>query len=183
MTWIRPDLQDFTGRLGAESEGSVAFDFISLVGCRHGREQDSERADKLVQDIMKARTTSQFETVIEDDAPDNQHAITQPIGLVRSLLPCTPLDQLIIRPGGSGGMLIQAKYQLERFCSELKLSKRTADRLNGMIKQRKTLMRHAPRGAQQWPTPSRRPPLHLGVRPKKISEDILGSPRISEDIR
>ncbi len=59
----------------------------------HGREQDSDlykRADKLVQDIMKKRTTSQFEAVIEDTAPDDQHAIPQ---LVWSLVPCTPLDQ------------------------------------------------------------------------------------------
>ena len=100
------------------------------------REQDSDpykRADKMVQDIMNVRTTSQFEAVIQDAAPDNLHAIPR---LVRSLAPCTPLDQLIIRPGESGGMLTQAEYQLARFCSEEKLKKRTADRLIRMIKQR-----------------------------------------------
>jgi hypothetical protein len=85
--------------------------------------QDSDpykRADKLVQDIMKASTISQFEVVIEDTAPDDQHAIPQP---VRSLVPCMPLDQVIIRPE-SGGMLTQAEYQLARFCSEEKLKNR-----------------------------------------------------------
>ncbi len=102
----------------------------------HDREQDSDpykRADKLIQDIMKARTTSQFESAIEDAAPDILHAIPQ---LVRSLLPCSRLDQLIIRPGESGGMLTQSEYQLALFCSEEKLKKRTANRLIGMIKQR-----------------------------------------------
>ena len=101
----------------------------------HDRQQDSDpykRADKLIQDIMKARTTSQFESVIEDAAPDNLHAIPQ---LVRSLLPSTRLDQLIIRPGESGGMLTQSEYQLALFCSEEKLKKRTSNRLIAMIKQ------------------------------------------------
>ena len=69
----------------------------------------------MVQDIMKARTTFRFEVVIKDAARDNLHAIPQ---LVRSLVPCTPLDQLIIRPGETGGMLTQTEYQLARSCSE-----------------------------------------------------------------
>ena len=92
----------------------------------------------MIQDIIKARTTSQFEAVIQDAAPNNLHAIPQ---LVRSLVPCTPLDQLIIRPGESGGMLTQTEDQLARFCSEETLKTITAklnqaNRLNGMIKQR-----------------------------------------------
>ena len=63
----------------------------------------------MVQDIMNARTTSQFEAVIQDAAPDNLHAIPQ---LVRSLVPCTPLDQLIIRPGETGGMLTLLKQNI-----------------------------------------------------------------------
>ena len=55
----------------------------------------------MVQDIMKARTTSQFEVVVEDAAPDNLHAI-----------------QLITRPGEKDGMLTQTEYQLARSCSE-----------------------------------------------------------------
>ena len=51
----------------------------------------------MVQDIMKARTTSQIEAVIKDTAPDDQHAIPQ---LVQSLVPCMPL--LILLIGGSG---------------------------------------------------------------------------------
>ncbi len=101
----------------------------------HDREQDTDtykRADKLVQDIMKARTTSQFEVVIDDAAPDNLHVIPE---LVLSLVPCTPLDQRIIRPGESGEMLIQTEYQLARFCSGEKLKKTTANRLIEMIKQ------------------------------------------------
>jgi hypothetical protein len=107
-----------------------------FVHADHDLEQDSDpykRVDKLIQDIMKARTTSQFESVIEDAAPDNLHAIPQ---LVRSLLPSTRLDQLIIRPGESGGMLTQSEYQLALFCSEEKLKKRTSNRLTAMIKQR-----------------------------------------------
>ena len=112
-----------------DSESLILFCFNDAD---HGREQDSDlykRADKLVQDIMKARTTSQFESVIEDAAPDNLHAIPQ---LVRSLLPSTRLDQLIIRPGESGGMLTQSENQLELFCSKEKLKKSTVNCLIGM---------------------------------------------------
>ena len=66
----------------------------------------------MVQDIMKARTTFRFEVVIEDAAPDNLHAIPQ---LVRSLVPCAPLDQLIFRPEESGGMLTQTEFEIAKF--------------------------------------------------------------------
>ena len=43
-----------------------------------------KRADKLIQDIMKARTASEFQVVIEDAAPVNLDANPQ---LVRSAEP------------------------------------------------------------------------------------------------
>ena len=89
-----PDLQDNIGRLGESTETRRDRLFLTwFVHADHDREQDSDpykRADKLIQDIMKARTTSQFESVIEDAAPDNLHAIPQ---LVRSLLPSVTVQR------------------------------------------------------------------------------------------
>ena len=66
---------------------------------REQADSDSyKRAEKLIQDILKARTASQFQQVIEDAAPVNLDA-TQ---LVRSAEPPSSLAQLIIRPGESG---------------------------------------------------------------------------------
>ena len=58
-----------------------------------------KRADKLIQDIMKARTASEFQVVIEDAAPVDLDANPQ---LVLSAAPPPSLAQLIIRPGESG---------------------------------------------------------------------------------
>jgi hypothetical protein len=54
-----------------------------------------KRADKLIQDIVKARTASEFQVVIEDAAPVDLDANPQ---LVRSAEPSPSLAQLIIRP-------------------------------------------------------------------------------------
>jgi hypothetical protein len=53
----------------------------------------------LIQDIMKARTASEFQIVIEDAAPVDLDANPQ---LVLSAAPSPSLAQLIIRPGESG---------------------------------------------------------------------------------
>ncbi len=59
---------------------------------------------------------------IQDDEPAVALANSQKSAYSRSLLPSTRLDQLIIRPGESGGMLTQSEYQLALFCSEEKLN-------------------------------------------------------------
>jgi hypothetical protein len=92
-----------------------------------------KRADKLIQDIMKARTASEFQVVIEDAAPVDLDANPQ---LVRSAEPPPSLAQLIIRPGESGGLLTGTEFRFAKFCTEEKLKKRTSDRLLGMLKER-----------------------------------------------
>ena len=61
-----------------------------------------ERAEKLFQDILEARTAAQFEIVIEDAAPVDLNERPQ---LVLSDAPPRSQERLIIRPGQSGGML------------------------------------------------------------------------------
>jgi hypothetical protein len=92
-----------------------------------------KRAEKLIQDILKARTASQFQQVIEDAAPVNLDATPQ---LVRSAEPPSSLAQLIIRPGESGGLLSPTEFRFAKFCTEYKLKKRTSDCLLGMLKER-----------------------------------------------
>jgi hypothetical protein len=87
----------------------------------------------LIQDIMKARTASEFQVVIEDAAPVDLDANPQ---LVRSAEPPPSLAQLIIRPGESGGLLTGTEFRFANFCTEEKLKKRTSDRLLGMLKER-----------------------------------------------
>ncbi len=55
-----------------------------------------------MQDIMRARTASQFEVVIQDAAPIDLDVKPQ---LVRSAQPPSSQVLLIIRPGESGGLL------------------------------------------------------------------------------
>ena len=66
-----------------------------------------KQAEKLIQDILKARTASQFQQVIEDAALVNLDATPQ---LVRSAEPPSSLAQLIIRPGESGGLLSPTEF-------------------------------------------------------------------------
>ena len=70
------------------------------------------RAEKFIQDILKARTASQFQEAIEDAAPVNLDANSQ---LVRSAEPPSSLVQLIIRPGESGGLLTGTEFDLQNF--------------------------------------------------------------------
>jgi hypothetical protein len=92
-----------------------------------------KRAEKLIQDILKARTASQFQQVIEDAAPVDLDATAQ---LVRSAEPPSSLAQLIIRPGESGGLLSPTEFRFAKFCTEHKLKKRTSNCLLGMLKER-----------------------------------------------
>jgi hypothetical protein len=92
-----------------------------------------KRAEKLIQDILKARTASQFQQVIEDAAPVDLDATPQ---LVRSAEPPSSLAQLIIRPGESGGLLSPTEFRFAKFCTEHKLKKRTSNCLLGMLKER-----------------------------------------------
>ena len=87
----------------------------------------------MIQDIMKARTASEFQVVIKDAAPVDLDANPQ---LVRSAEPPPSLAQLIIRPGESGGLLTPSEFRFAKFCAEQKLKKRTSDCLLGMLKER-----------------------------------------------
>ena len=71
-----------------------------------------KRAEKLIQDIMKARTASQFKLVFEGAAPVDLDANPQ---LVLSAAPPPSLAQLIIRPGESGGLLTPTEFRLQNF--------------------------------------------------------------------
>ena len=46
------------------------------------------------------------------------------------------LQQLIVRPGESGGVLTRTEFTLSKFCTEEKLKKKTSDRLLAMLKRR-----------------------------------------------
>jgi hypothetical protein len=46
------------------------------------------------------------------------------------------LQQLIVRPGESGGVLTRTEFTLSKFCTEEKLKKKTSDRLFAMLKRR-----------------------------------------------
>jgi hypothetical protein len=46
------------------------------------------------------------------------------------------LQQLIARPGESGGVLTRTEFTVSKFCTEEKLKKRTSDRLLAMLKRR-----------------------------------------------
>ena len=97
-----------------------------------------KRAEKLIQDILKARTASQFQQVIEDAAPVDLDATPQ---LVRSAEPPSSLVQLIIRPGESGGLLSPTEFRFAKFCTEHKLKKRTSNCLLGMLKERAFILK------------------------------------------
>ena len=92
-----------------------------------------KRAEKFIQDILKARTASQFQQLIEDAAPVNLDGNPQ---LVLSAEPPSSLAQLINRPGESGGLLSPTEFRFAKFCTEHKLKKRTSDCLLGMLKER-----------------------------------------------
>jgi hypothetical protein len=66
-----------------------------------------KQAEKLIQDIMKARTASQFKLVIEDAAPVDLDANPH---LVLSAEPPPLLEQLIIRPEESGLLLTPTEF-------------------------------------------------------------------------
>ena len=61
---------------------------------------------------MHARTAAQFEAVIQDAVPVDLYVRPQ---LVLSDAPPRSQEQLIIRPGESGGMLTQTKFDIAKF--------------------------------------------------------------------
>ena len=78
---------------------------------RGGAEQASdpyERVEKLFQDILEARTATQFEKVIEDAAPVDLNGGPQ---LVRSDAPPRSQERLVIRPRQSDWMLTRTEFK------------------------------------------------------------------------
>jgi hypothetical protein len=82
-----------------------------------------KRADKLIQDIMKARTASEFQVVIEDAAPVDLDANPQLVRSTEAAEPPSSQAQLIIRPGESGGLLTGTEFRFAKFCTEEKLKR------------------------------------------------------------
>ena len=67
-----------------------------------------ERARKLFQDTLEARTAAQFEKVIEDAAPVDLNGRPQ---LVRSDAPPRSQERLVIRPRQSDWMLTRTEFK------------------------------------------------------------------------
>ena len=80
--------------------------------------------ERNLQDLLNARTTIQYLTVMQDAKP-TEEADTAPV--VVSDAELSELPQLIILAGESGGVLTQTKFQITKFCAENKLKKRPAD--------------------------------------------------------
>ena len=82
----------------------------------------SQRAclERTCQEFLNARTTMEFLSAINDLNPDQEDvAGAQPVDMdVRER---SQPQQLIIRPGESGGVLTQTEVQISRFCAEEKL--------------------------------------------------------------
>ena len=81
---------------------------------------------------MKARTSDEFRTAIDDATPVNHDSNPQ---LAPAGAPST-LDRMVIRPGESGGLFTRSEFDLAKFCTEERLRKKTSDRLIRMIKRR-----------------------------------------------
>ncbi len=72
------------------------------------------RAERLYQDIVKARTNDEFQAAVDDAAPVNYDSNPQ---LAPAGAPST-LERVIIRPSESGGMLTRSEFELAKFCTE-----------------------------------------------------------------
>ena len=90
------------------------------------------RAQRLYQDIVKARNKHEFQAAIDDAAPVDYDSNPQ---LAPAGAP-SRLERLVIRPGESGGLLTRTEFQVANFCTEEKLKMKTSDRLIRMIKRR-----------------------------------------------
>ena len=76
--------------------------------------------ERTCQEFLNARTTIEFLSAFNDLNPDQEDvAGAQPVDMdVRER---SQPQQLIIRPGESGGELTQTEVQISRFCAEEKL--------------------------------------------------------------
>jgi len=85
--------------------------------------------------MVDARTPEEILTAI-NDVNSHQEAIAaaQPENVDVGAL--SQLQQLIVRPGESGGVLTRTEFTLSKFCTEEKLKKKTSDRLLAMLKRR-----------------------------------------------
>ena len=86
----------------------------------------------MYQDIVKARTSNEFQAAIDDAAPVNYDINPQ---LAPAGAP-SRLERLVIRPGESGGLLTRTEFELAKFCTEERIRKKTSDRLIRMIQHR-----------------------------------------------
>ena len=90
------------------------------------------RAERLYQDIVKARTNDEFQAAIHDAAPVNYDSNPP---LAPAGAPST-LERVVIRPGEIGGLLTRSEFEIAKLCTEERLRKKTSDRIIRMIKQR-----------------------------------------------
>ena len=71
--------------------------------------------------MMKARTSDEFQSVIDDEAPVNYERNPQ---LAPAGAP-SKLEQLVIRPGESGCVISHTEFELAKLCTEEKFKKRS----------------------------------------------------------
>ncbi len=84
---------------------------------------------------MPGHSWKNYQLSINDANPTEESFFaSQPVELDVGEL--SRLQQLIIRPGESGGVLTQTEFEISKFCAEEKLEKRTSDRLVSLIKKR-----------------------------------------------
>ena len=91
--------------------------------------------DRMCRDMVDARTPEDILRAIHDANSDQEAiAAAQPEDVDAGEL--SRLQQLIARPGESGGVLTRTEFTVSKFCTEEKLKKRTSDRLLAMLKRR-----------------------------------------------
>ena len=79
-------------------------------------------------DMVNARTPEEILTAINDvNSHQEANAAAQPE--IVDVGAFSQLQQLIVRPGESGGVLTRTQFTLSKFCTEEKLKKKTSDRL------------------------------------------------------
>ena len=74
-------------------------------------------------------------SAINDVDPDQEavsgtHPVEVDVGEI------SRLQQLIMWPGESGGVITRTEFEISKFCAEEKLGKKTSDRLHSMFKRR-----------------------------------------------
>lgn len=81
--------------------------------------------DRMCRDMVNARTPEEILSAV-NDVNSHQEAIaaTQPEDVEVGAL--SQLQQLIERPGESGGVLTRTEFTVAKFCTEEKLKKRTS---------------------------------------------------------